>query len=594
MQKFVLSYPVNPFEYLFIDKGLELLFRNSIDSYRLRLHNPKTLIEELISVCRSSIAGLLTNNDYANSIAKELTHILEEENHGLKFAKVSKKHFKDNLAQISGKNYALIIQSSKLILKDNFNYLISLFDELVTLTSSFSTLVNDGSPESIKNTNDIEKNIVVLANHLFVELVNKGFNKQYLYNFFQKTFIRNTTIGLSYSHRLDILKTLLTKAKENFTIIFPILGNSFQFKEFKKIDNGYELVNKKYRKTIESRVSQQVNEFLEQNKETPMVYLKVSALDYLKAIEISMNKISKDMDIYHLGFTKQTNKVADKCAVIGDNDPSRSATFPSNFQIDGYVRSNANVFNILLDKIKRIEQNNVDKESYDKLLSAIRYYRTGSESPELETKLLNYWIGLEYIFTSTKTDEKVIEKIRTFFPVCHSLVYIRRNLHDFHVTLDRLGVSQYIPDYSDTLDYLTKHSTYQQIITHSPNELLKFRAKYFKKWQESPGNIDYALRKHSTNLIWNITRLYRIRNEIVHNAAIKKGIHVHISHMKYYLMFILNSILDFMAEVHLDVDNDGKVSIEDYFIAQNIMLGSLKGNTIKEYIKVDNPSQILL
>lgn len=70
--------------------------------------------------------------------------------------------------------------------------------------------------------------------------------------------------------------------------------------------------------------------------------------------------------------------------------------------------------------------------------------------------------------------------------------------------------------------------------------------------------------KHNDNLVWNITRLYRIRNEIVHNAAIKNGIYTHIAHLKYYLAFILNSILDFMTDNAVDVDNDGKVSIEDF------------------------------
>lgn len=63
--------------------------------------------------------------------------------------------------------------------------------------------------------------------------------------------------------------------------------------------------------------------------------------------------------------------------------------------------------------------------------------------------------------------------------------------------------------------------------------------------------------------------------------------------MKYYLTFILNSILDFMAENDIDTNNDGKITIEDYFIAQDIMLGSVKKSTLINYINVENPNQIL-
>lgn len=102
-----------------------------------------------------------------------------------------------------------------------------------------------------------------------------------------------------------------------------------------------------------------------------------------------------------------------------------------------------------------------------------------------------------------------------------------------------------------------------------------------------------SIKKHQENLKWNLTRLYRIRNEIVHNAAIKNGIYVNIAHMKYYLTFILNSILDFMANTPIDVNNDNRITIEDFFFAQDIMLGSLKSSSIQNFITVKQPRQIL-
>jgi len=592
MQKINILYQVNPFELLFIEKGLELLYNYTIDTYRLRLHNPKTLIEELISVCQASNSGLLTNNDYASSTSKELKLVLEENNHGLQFIKVSKKHYVDTLTKASSKDYSLLIQSSKMVLKDNPNYLSELFDELISVIALFPTLIDDQSPKFQNDLEEIKKKIIVYANHFFVELINIGFTKQYLNNFFQITFVRNIDPELSFSGRMDILKSLITKNIESFTVIFRVIGSLFRFNEFKKIDNSYELVTKRYRKTVSPKISVEVANYLEENKENFLIYTEVKAHDYFKAVETSMNKLSKEMDIYHLGFTRHSFKIDNKCAVIGNNDPQKANTFPSNFQIDGYVRSNAQLFEALLNKIKRIEQNSIEKESYDKIISAIRYFRTGTESPELETKLLNYWIGLEYIFTSNKNDQKTIERIRTYYPLCHSLIYVKRNLHDFHKTIDRLGFSQQIPGYNDDLVYLSLHETYDSIIANSPNELLKVRAKYYQTWVQDPSRISHVLFKHTINLEWNLTRLYRIRNEIVHNAAIKRGIYVHISHMKYYFTFILNSILDFMSENHVDLDNDGKVSIEDYFIAQNIMFGSLKGQPVREYLKVENPSQI--
>ena len=43
MQNINLKYSVNPLENLFIYKSIELLSIYSIDSYRIRLHNPKIM-----------------------------------------------------------------------------------------------------------------------------------------------------------------------------------------------------------------------------------------------------------------------------------------------------------------------------------------------------------------------------------------------------------------------------------------------------------------------------------------------------------------------------------------------------------------------
>jgi hypothetical protein len=591
MQNITIKYIVNPFEQLFIEKGIELLYKNTIDSYRLRLHNPKTLLEELVSVCQSSLSGVLTNNDYANATSKELKKAIEDDSDGIVFNKVSKKHFVDIISKPERKNYNLIIQSSKLILKENSRYSNNLIDKIIEYTSSFDSFSEDDS-KYLEKITVIQKKIIVLLNHLLVELMNKGYSKKYLYNFFQTTFVRNINATEKFENRVTIFKTLLDKEDELFTIIYVIQSNTFRFNEFKKIDDIYNRVDKKFRSISKNKISTNAFDFLEQNKENNLILMKQNAKDYFRAIELSIEKISKDLDIYHLGFNNHLIKIEQHCCVIGELEPMKASTFPSNFIIDGYIRSNTQIFQMLLEKIQKIEQNNIDKDSYDKIISAIRYYRTGSESPELETKLLNYWIGLEYIFTSFNSEQKTIDRIRNYFPICHSLVYVKRNLYDFHKSLDRINISDKITDYNDNLEYLTKYSTYQEILTESPNELMKFRSKYYQKWVEEPNKVEYAIHRHSNNLNWNLTRLYRIRNEIVHNAAIKNGIYIHISHMKYYLSFILNSILDFMANLPLDINNDGKITIEDYFISQEIMFGSVRKEKLSEFMKIENPNQV--
>lgn len=584
MQKISFKYSITEFEQLFVEKGLELLYKNTIDTYRLRLHNPKTIIEELVSVCQQAKNGVLTNNDYSTATSKEVISSLKDQNDGLVFKTINREYFIDLIKNTKKENYTRIIQASKLVLRDNENYKDALYTKIEDLLSSYSAV----SPIDSED----KKQLLLLTHYLCVELVNLGYTKPYLYNFFRTIFVHAVST-LTFKERYDVWKSLGNKKKEKFKVIYDILGDSFQYRELHEIDSRYEQVNGKYRSTLPSSTSSKVKSFLIARKKNKLISIEVETLDYFKAIEVSRAKLSSDLDLYHLGFNNSDFKLDVQAAVIGENNPEKASTLPSNYQIDGYIRSSREVFEELLDKVRKLKSNNVSDESVDKIISAIRYLRTGSESPELETKLLNYWIGLEYIFTSFNDDEKTIDRMRKYFPICHCLIYIKRNLYDFHKAIERIEISDKITNYDANLEYLGTYQAYKEVIQNASNELMKFRAEFYQKWVSDPGNIKTSLIKHKENLEWNLTRLYRIRNEIVHNAAVKNSIYANVSHLKYYLTFILNSILDFMSNSPTDADNDGRITIDDYFIAQDIILGSLNGKTIKEFLKVRNPLEIL-
>lgn len=592
MQKYSLKYSVNPFERLFIDKSIESLYFNSIDSYRLKLHNPKSLLIELINVVNDSINGVLTNNDYLLATSREIKKTLSDDYDALMFKNISKKHFLSNLEKPNKSTYKILQQSSKLILKNNNNYLKTLILEInsiLDLHFEFYEVNGNIKEDKKRDLLIIQKKLIVLIDYLYVELINKGFSKQYLYKIFQSIFIFCND-NTNFDKQLSVFYSIISKEDERFTVVFSINEPSFNIIEFKKIDSTYIQINKRYKRINENLLSQEGKEFL--SEKNNLVGIEFYTKDYYKAVQYGIDKISKDLDIYHLGYNRKYYKVEQKCLTIGNSDPSKSSIIPSNYQIDGFFKSNAFVFNNLLLKVQNLKNCKIDDDSFQKILSAIRYYRTGSESPELENKFLNYWIGLEFIFNSYNSEEKTIDRIRKYLTKCHSLIYIKRNLYDFHQTLKRLGIDRYIADYNDDLKYLLNDRTYKSIIENSNYELIKYRTQYFQKWFQEPNKITDVLNNHGKNLEWNITRLYRIRNEIVHNAAIKNNITTHISHLKYYLSFMLNSILDFMTENNVDLDNDGKISIDDFFISQEIILGCLSNEKLEEWLKIDNPNQI--
>ena len=583
MQQVSYSYTPTLIQQLFIEKILECLYIGTLDSYRLRLHNPKTAIEELIYVTSQVKQNILQRTEYVSEIRKEVSSLLKDNTDGLVFVTISREHYAKLISHGKKENYNKIIQASRLVIKDNLNYKQHLILEIKNYLDSHAS---DSEIES-------SGKLTSLVEYALIELVNRGYTKQYLYHFLRTIFVHAGDSSFTFEERFQEFQKLFVRPETVYTVIFKILSDQFQFRELCQIDSNYIQVNRRFRSINSSLISDQVARWLEENKEEKLVAYSVATPDHYKAIEKGRVKLARDLDLYHLGFSGIKNDIDRQAAVIAQSDPAKASTVPSNYQLEGYTRGNQQIFNLLLSKVNSLQTNSVSKETIEKLLSGFRYLRMGSESAELETKMLNFWIGLEFVFTSFLSDQKTIDRIKEFFPLCHALIYVRRNLYDFHKALDRLELSDRIPNYSDNLEYLCDYNLYNTIIDESPNVLLKMRAKQFQGWYEDPSRIGRRLKEHIDRLRWNISRLYRLRNEIVHNAAVRSNINPNVSHLKYYLTFALNSMLEFLSDSPPDIDSDGEITIEDYLISQEIILGSLKGKSMIEYVKIKNPIEIL-
>ena len=58
---------------------------------------------------------------------------------------------------------------------------------------------------------------------------------------------------------------------------------------------------------------------------------------------------------------------------------------------------------------------------------------------------------------------------------------------------------------------------------------------------------DYIV-NHQTHLLQHISRIYRLRNELVHEAALKQDIENVASNLRFYLVFVLNQMVDYFSE----------------------------------------------
>ena len=175
MQKLNFNYQPNDLQRIFVEKGLELLYKDTIDSYRLRLHNPKSIIEELVNNCISARNGHLTNNEYT----------------------INTEYYLELLKSVKKQHYNVVIQASNLILKENRNYQELLIQKLEEYFQNYD-------PEKDLFESDI-KHFLLIVHYLIIEYINLGYTKQYLYHYFRTIFVYTGDNLLTFNNRFEIL-----------------------------------------------------------------------------------------------------------------------------------------------------------------------------------------------------------------------------------------------------------------------------------------------------------------------------------------------------------------------------------------------------
>jgi hypothetical protein len=107
-------------------------------------------------------------------------------------------------------------------------------------------------------------------------------------------------------------------------------------------------------------------------------------------------------------------------------------------------------------------------------------------------------------------------------------------------------------------------------MNYSP--LVATRAYELSKLVDEKGEIlKEKLKDHLQRLKWNLIRIYRIRNEIVHNGRFIPNLETVTGHTRYYLTFSLSRFIDFFSEDPLDLNLDGKWNSEDFFVNEKMV-----------------------
>jgi hypothetical protein len=569
---------------------LELCDYRSLDSYRARVAGPTYIIKELYHLIDDFKRNKIKSFETVIACKEEAYSILECDK-VLDYGRISKVTL---LEMIKGlKDEKLNIEHNLPKIEFSLYYLLAINDVyILNLVDRIEKIVLQATP----NANNEESDISVIlrdAGFLITELINRGFAKAFIARFCRSIFVYDENMSFDTAWGV-FKKRVVEQEKDDFSVVFKIVIpekktlNSSVF----KLKNILSLNDLPFIKSFNELAEGQ--DYLKSNKNTKFILEVVRAYDHYEALKEAKTKLNGVVDFMHLGHSDIKFEVLNNALVINHRLPQRAGVQSLSFHIDDSFKSNESSYVNLYSKFLALKSSSiVSKESIAKIESAVKYLRAGNEAVELEQKFLSYWIGLENIFSNHNANANTFLRIKKYMPLAHMVSYTKRNIYEFHKSLKRLDVAKLVPGYNDDLNYLLDSSTYDKIILmHGRSPLLSSRATAIKNmYFKSDIETKAVLVRHKSNLERHLVRMYRIRNELVHNVAAFQNIENITSNLRYYLFFIINKSAEYFYGCKAK-NIDGKlVDMDDFFLYQEMLWDGIERvkYDFKSLIKVPHP-----
>ena len=529
----------------FIEAWYSLIHHQSLDSHRVRCMNSVNILRELEDLLvKYQLPGF-------EAVKKDISKVADESLAILNGDPILVKHFQFEL-----ENLLPLIETfreEKKVNQSNVTLLsYYLKDFIVLLHKDYKNILFSELEDSIGKQQPFE--IIYTLTSLFLStLLDEGYSIEGLFSIVRDIFIYNkSTPKYSFEQNLAFSKKLLVRPLFKRTIIFKLA-------DFSKRDLvPEEIAGVGFFDSIPGIVGDSnVTRFLTPSANNLFVRVEVEAIDDRNAGIKGKSKIDNVLDLIRYELERGVVSVSHEFVSVNeDAQQARIFELPRNIP-NPRKNINAEKFNLFLsDTSKVILSDNIDKEAKDKLLSAFRFYRLGSDNQNLENKLLNWWTALEYL---CRTGERasIISSIENELTNTLLLDYLNKHISSYKDVLSFLGIEP-LKKISEKygFDKFINASNYDFFsLIHNEKEyssitvqlvghpFIQFKLDSFKRNTADTDKIKDILLKHNSNLIWHINRIWRVRCDIVHSAEHTLNLTLLCGNLEFYLKSLITMII---------------------------------------------------
>lgn len=501
----------------------ELLFDYSIPSNRVATLNSHFLCLDAMS----AITGIDRNGvpeGTLKPIAEELFNALkvdpvfvDPETTPLNyFVKNDKRGFRivDNIFELNYQELKKSIISVYTLFFDENKYFYSLERRIKAI------IIN----------NDTKQQLLLfrLVKSLLTEIINIGYSSKYIYYIMDSCYW-NSKIPINNPSQIDLFFNNFLLKRKDFKVVFIVDKNKIY--KYKRFSHNIELHD-----SLEIRTkTHKEHQFINIKEKQSFITVDTKALDFYSAAENARGLLSLDISIYRLynhEYRYNINTV--DCGVYEENtffrvSSPKSAVSHKKMPSDKQIKESVEIS----EKALKIA---IKKDRYDlpfTLMKAIEFHSHSLDSISKENQLLDFWAIFEAVLDIS--NEHTSDRIHQ---VCLHLVPIlkRRYIYSLFEQLASDIKTYSEEDYCTIIGNANNNSEIVQktcefvLLKENQDQrdrflakcdcypLLKERINYYADKLKSPKDICLFVEKHADRVKWQIMRIYRNRNLIIHNG----------------------------------------------------------------------------
>jgi hypothetical protein len=350
-------------------------------------------------------------------------------------------------------------------------------------------------------------------------------------------------------------------------------------------------------------LSTKIKSFLKEDENVRFQTYSIEALDFYQAIQRARELLSTFLDSLHIAFENIQLLPNQDVLVINQEKKNEAKIQNINFLIDGGYLEKDDKYEALKYSLDSIMNNSAIASSVKaKINSAIRYLRMGNEAQELEQKYISYWIALEHIFSINQKDTSTINRMFEHLTKIQVVYYCKRNAQYIHNSIKKRVqkniISHKFPFVLVDISYFMDDASLEKLsdnIKYTP--LLSYTVSKIKSAFHHKDKTKHYVKRHEDNVKMHISRLYRVRNEIMHEAAIIPNIENLTGNLRYYLIFTLNLLLSYFSSISIPDSKIAKLAtLNDFFQHQSLLYNIIETSGYKKEVlfKVEISENILV